>query len=76
MEELQKLEEKRKVGKVRGYMGARVFFWGKEKDVYINKGTRYRKQIGSWGRQKKDLKKEDIFLRLGEKIWRMDFHKT
>ncbi len=50
MEELQKLEEKRKVGKVRGYMGARVFFWGKEKDVYINKGTRYRKQIGSWGR--------------------------
>jgi hypothetical protein len=29
MEELQKLERKRKVSKVRGYMGARVFFWGK-----------------------------------------------
>jgi len=35
MEELQKLERKRKVGKVRGYMGARVFFWEKEKDVCI-----------------------------------------
>jgi hypothetical protein len=33
MEELQKLQRKRKVGKVRGYMGARKFFWGKEKDV-------------------------------------------
>jgi len=35
MEELQKLQRKRKVGKVRGYMGIRVFFWGKEKDVCI-----------------------------------------
>jgi hypothetical protein len=26
MEELQKLEKKRKVGKVRGYMGARHYF--------------------------------------------------
>jgi hypothetical protein len=35
MEELQKLERKRKVSKVRRYMGARVFFWGKEKDMCI-----------------------------------------
>ncbi len=35
MEELQKLQRKRKVGKVKGYMGAREFFWGKEKDVCI-----------------------------------------
>jgi len=35
MEELQKLERKRIVSKVRGYMGARVFFWGKEKDMCI-----------------------------------------
>jgi hypothetical protein len=35
MEELQKLQRKKKVSKVRGYMGARVFFWGKEKDVCI-----------------------------------------
>jgi len=33
MEELQKLQRKGKVGKGRGYMGARKCFWGKEKDV-------------------------------------------
>jgi hypothetical protein len=34
MEELRKLQRK-KVGKVRGYKGAREVFWGKEKDVHI-----------------------------------------
>jgi hypothetical protein len=58
-------------------MGARECFWAKRKEcVYINKGTRYREQIGSWGRQMEDFEKEDNFLKLGEKIWKMDFHKT
>jgi hypothetical protein len=35
MEKLQKLQRKKEVGKVRGYMRAREFFWGKEKDVCI-----------------------------------------
>jgi hypothetical protein len=35
MEELRKLQRKKKAGKVRGYRGAREFFWGKEKDVCI-----------------------------------------
>jgi len=35
MEKLQKLQKKKEVGKVRGYMGARDFFGGKEKDVCI-----------------------------------------
>ncbi len=35
MEELQKLQRKKKVGKVREYKGAREFFWGKEKYVCI-----------------------------------------
>jgi len=44
-------KEKKKVGKVRTYMRARDCFLGKKEGcVYINKGTRYRKQIGSWGR--------------------------
>jgi len=46
MEGLQKLQRKRKVSKVRRYMGTRVFFGG-ERCVYINKGTRYREQIES-----------------------------
>jgi len=38
MEELQKLQRKRKVGKVKRYMGAREFFLGKREGcVYINK---------------------------------------
>jgi hypothetical protein len=35
MEELQKLQGKKEVGKVRRYRGAREFFGGKEKDVCI-----------------------------------------
>jgi len=35
MEKLQKLQRKKEVGKVTEYMGAREFFWGKEKDVCI-----------------------------------------
>jgi len=35
MEELQKLQRKKKVGKVRGYREAKELFWGKEKDVCI-----------------------------------------
>jgi hypothetical protein len=35
MEELQKLQRKKEASKVRGYKGAREFFWGKEKDVCI-----------------------------------------
>jgi len=43
MEELQKLQKKEGVSKVRGYKGARDFFLGKREGcVYINKGTRYR----------------------------------
>jgi hypothetical protein len=53
MEVLQKLQRKKEVSKVnvKGYRGQREFFWGKREGcVYINKGTRYREQIGSWGR--------------------------
>jgi hypothetical protein len=35
MEELQKLQKKEGVSKVRGYKGAREFFGGKKKDVCI-----------------------------------------
>jgi hypothetical protein len=43
--------------------------------VYINKGTRYREQI-DLGKVAKRFQKGRQFLRLGEKISRMDFHKT
>ncbi len=42
-------------------MGTREFFWGKEKDVYINKGIRYRKKIGSWEGRKRILKTKTMF---------------
>jgi hypothetical protein len=61
MEELQKLQRKKKAGKVRGYMGTREFFLGKEKDVYINRRTTYRKQIGSWEGRKRISKRKTIF---------------
>jgi len=35
MEELQKLQRKKKVGKVREHKGGRESFWGKEKYVCI-----------------------------------------
>ncbi len=35
MEELQKLQRKKKIGKVREYKGGREFFGGKEKYVCI-----------------------------------------
>jgi len=68
-------EKKSRQGK--RIQGSKISFLGKREGcVYINKGTRYREKIGCWGRYKNDLKKEDNFLKLGEKIWRMDFHRS
>ncbi len=50
MEELQKLQRK-KSRQGKRIHGRRELFLGKREGcVYINKGTKYTEQIGSWGR--------------------------
>jgi hypothetical protein len=43
--------------------------------VYINKGTRYRKKIGSWEGRKRILKMKTMFWDLGKRFGEWIFTK-
>jgi hypothetical protein len=57
---------KKEVGKVKGYRGAREFFFVRA--VCMDKETRSRKRTGSRGQQKQDFEKKDSFVTWGKKL--------
>jgi hypothetical protein len=65
---------KKEIGKAKGYMGAREFFFCRGGCICIKKP---RVESKHDVRDNKDkISKRKIVLRLGIKSWRMDFHKT